>query len=269
MAAQNGDLVRFFNERGYQPVLFARSDLTPPDMYNFTDGNYERLGPLASFLKSEVPISPPTHAYAPDFERVETNKHTAEVSFSFLKNLLERFGLGSTEGKANIAADVDSTYRFNDVTIASVNVIDIEGALKAGFLTDHVKSEAANGSIHVAYEYIYAGTVKISRGDHDDISVGLSANLPQVAKVSTSASQLGKDSSSVSYQNSTRPVVIAFKVGQLVPSRAEWKLRVGSRAGAGFDPLSANKTPYVYRKGEILTIRQHGDQVAEEPQSQR
>lgn len=254
MSEENEALLRFFNERGYQLALLARTDLTPPDVYDFREGSYERLGPLAHFLTSNAPIPEPALANAIDFEKVANTEHTAQISFSFFKNLLERFGLGSAEGQGKIATNAESTYCFKDVTIASVSVIDVEGALRAGLANDHVASQVKSGSIHIAYEYIYAGKVQISRGHHDDMAVGLSANIPQVAKGSATSSHLGKNTSLISYQNSVKPVVIAFKVGQLVKSGTEWKLKT-RRGSAGFDPSSANSSHYVYRPGEILTVQ--------------
>jgi hypothetical protein len=266
MPEQTEKLIRFFNEKGYQPILFARTDLTPPDVYDFRDGAFERLGPLVSFLKSGAAIPKPTLAKSTDFERVDTSAYAGKVSFSFFKNLLELFGLGSAEARSEIAADTDSTYRFNNVAIASVSVIDIERALS--LLDDRFKAEAKSGSMHVAYEYIYAGKVQMSRGGHNDTEVDLSADLPQVTKVSATASKVRTDSSSSDYKSSTQPVVIAFKVGQLVRSGTDWKLRV-RRSNTGLDPISADRRPYVYRPGEILIVQQHGDLGEEEKKSLR
>lgn len=259
MPEQNDKLVQFFNERGYQPVLLARTDLAPPDVYDLRDGAYERLGPLMSFLEVETSIFTPVVADATDFEHAEANTHDSKLSISFFKSLLKHFGLGSSEGKAKIAADVSSAYRFKDVSVRTVDVVDIDKALEAGSLRSIFRAEAERGSIHIAYEYLYAGKVQISHGDHDDVAVGLSADLPQMASVETSASHLGKDTSSIAYQNSNRPVVIAFKVGQLVQSGGKWKLKVG-RSSLGFDPLSARNIPYIYQSGEILRIEEGGIQ---------
>jgi hypothetical protein len=49
-------LVAFFTERGYQPILIAKSNLIPPDVYLLGEDRYRRLGPLRDLLKPETAL---------------------------------------------------------------------------------------------------------------------------------------------------------------------------------------------------------------------
>jgi hypothetical protein len=84
-------LVAFFTERGYQPILIAKSNLIPPDVYLLGEDRYRRLGPLRDLLNWK----------APELELVETHGGEARLSFNFFSKLLEQFGLtGSPKGSA-------------------------------------------------------------------------------------------------------------------------------------------------------------------------
>jgi hypothetical protein len=258
MSDQAGHLLRFFNERGYQPILLSRTDLVPPEVYYLEERACERLGSLHSFISDKAEALPLQIADVPDFENVTIGSHAAQIELSFFKRILQVFGLGSAELKAKVTGDMGTAFRFRGVTLKSISVATIEQALAQGLKTDALSPEdVADGRIHIAYEYLYAKRMQLLRGDGRDIQFGLSSDLAEVARLQAGASSSVSEKNSEEYDKSTNPIAIAFKVGQLINRGSQLRLRTRiNKSGAfGIDPRSSPRTPYLYKENTVLSIK--------------
>jgi len=253
-------LLAFFTERGYQPILIARSDLIPPDIYLLGEGRYRRLGPLRELLKHQSHLPEPQIGTVPELEKVETRSREAALSFAFFSQILERCGLtGSPKGtaKANLAGDV--ILRFQDVTVKEVSPTAIEAALNIGLDTKKLDNDRIEkGIVHVAYEYLYSSRVEIILGNRSHVSIGLSAGLANAAEAKADGSSRQEGVDATSYQAKDKPVAVAFKAAQLVRDGSNWRLRLMRSSAAGIGPREAIRTPYVFNPNAILTIEDDG-----------
>ena len=126
-------LFEFFNKKGYQNILVARSDLTPPDVYLLSDGNFHRYGSLGDLVSPNA-LPDPIVANAPEFEQSEANSAEGHLSFSFLKLILRKFDLGGAiESAADAKYEGATNIHLRDVTIRSIPLDAIERALNDSF----------------------------------------------------------------------------------------------------------------------------------------
>jgi hypothetical protein len=250
-------LLTFFTERGYQPILLARSDLLPPEVYFFGDNWYHRHGPLRNLLAGANSLPEPSVGELPELERIRTDSKKAHLSFSFFDQLLKKFGLAGAKGNAKADAAGDEVLRFQGVTIRSVSPNEIETALNEGFHVEKLgKDRIEQGIVHIAYEYIYSNKVQVIIGNRSNVSVGLSANLPHAAEVKADVSTQGKDADATTYQKKDRPVAIALKCAKLEREGRVWRLRLTRSSGVGIGPRGTVRTPYIFRPNAVLTIEE-------------
>lgn len=253
-------LFDFFSERGYQPILLARSGLLPPDLYCLADSRFERLGPLRKFVSPEAKFSVSSPEPAVDLEAVQTDNRKIDVEAKFFKKLLQLLGVaGSADVMADVSNSVDAEYLFKNVTVRSVAVPDIIDAIAKGLRTNYLdKTALSDGSYHVAYEYLYAEQVDIVAGAHAGTKVELDANVSAVAGVSGGFASSGKGSERDAYSGHPEPAAVAFKAGPIVRHNGQWALRTISTHSAGFDP--DGPVDYLFDRGNFLTIADIEDQ---------
>lgn len=247
-------LIAFFTERGYQPILIAKSNLIPPDVYLLGEERYRRLGSLRDLLKPETALPEPEIGKAPELELVETHGGEARLSFNFFSKLLENFGLtGSPKGSAKASLASNERLRFQDVTVRTVSPIAIETALNDGLDTKKLGMDRIDQKVvHVAYEYLYSSKVEVILGNGRNASIGLSASISNAidAKADVSAHQKGVDATS--HQKKDSPVAVAFKAALLVKHGSRWRLKLMDGSGSGIAP--GHVKPYIFKPDAILTI---------------
>jgi hypothetical protein len=94
----------------------------------------------------------------PNLRGLRTRSREARLSFAFLSQLLERFGLtGSPKGNAKADLAGDEILRFQEVTVSTVSPIAIEAALNSGLEAKKLGIDRIDqGIVHDAYEYLYS-----------------------------------------------------------------------------------------------------------------
>ena len=119
---RNEALLKFFNELGYQPILVAKSDLVPPEVYLLDEEKYRRYGALRDLLDHTDRIPEPVSSVVAEIERIRSKAREARIGFSFFQQLLELLGLaGYVQGAAGAAAAGDTVFRFGQVTSQAVD----------------------------------------------------------------------------------------------------------------------------------------------------
>lgn len=254
--ARNEALLSFFTARGYQPILAARSNLSPPDIYFLESDRYKRFGALDQALSSQAVLPTPSEGVVSELENIDTRSKDAQLSLVFFKSLIERFGLsGSPSITAKGALKGDEILRFQGVTVRTVDPLAIEKALNAGLEIDKLGSDRiATGVVHIAYEYLYSSRVEVVFGNRNSASIGLNAGFTDVAEAKADSS-FAKDNVDVAtHHGKKNPVAIAFKAAQLVRREKSWRLRMIITSAVGIDPRQAINTPYVFKPNSILTF---------------
>ncbi|TCA08573.1 hypothetical protein [Rhizobium leguminosarum] len=248
MALSDDVLFRFFNDRGYQNIVVAQSDLEPPDLYVLVDGFYERYGSLKDYLASPTDI-PAVEAAAPDFSQASVKARNGTLSFSFLKEILRIFGV---DGSASASAAGDSSgveqMRLKEVTIRRADIGAIESALNQGFRSSEIGLDRIEaGLVRVAYEYVYSRSISVDRTDGTSGELKLGANVEAIADAKLEVTGKGNISGTTEYAKD-RPAAIAFKTGKVVRTDSGW--RIVTVRGAGF----AKGPNTVIKPNDYLTI---------------
>jgi len=251
-------LVKTLNQGGFMPVFLARPGMSPPDIYTVTDGGrLERHGPLKSYLKDK------TVTYG-----VQTNpfqgivlSHTSEKSLqgaaSFLTSALKVIGIGAAP-KLNLAfAGSDSfIFSFEDVTIESVDSVEIETTLDSLDLSVMPAKDKANGRLHVAYEYLCAKTLLMCRSDKKNFTGNIQGAVGDYIDVGISGVIDASNSAVIRFKSATQGAPFAYKSGGLQKRNGKWQFRV-SQVAADFVGIpgspAAEALPYLPARGVVLS----------------
>src|SRR5437879_5942567 len=110
-------LVRWLNERGYQPVFMPVSTVRPPELYNFSPPHLRRLGSLNGYLPSGTQMPQNLTGRLADIQIVQTSKKSLNGAVRFLAGALAAIGI--THGPAinlSFVGTGDFLFRLTDVT---------------------------------------------------------------------------------------------------------------------------------------------------------
>ena len=260
----NDQLIAYLNSKGYQPILLGKAGIEPPSFF-ILDKAQQRYVLLRSF-NSVLPVGVAPVAAGPllpamEFARITASKQHAEVSVSFMKGLLERFGIGGAPRLDALAkADADAAFSFGDVHYRRVDLGDLEDAMaqdpKAfakSFALKLTRAELDAGLIHVGYEYLYSGAVEMHQGGSVTGKVAMSASFAKAAKVKAGLGAQGQAGERMGHDGD-EPVAFAFRVAQLQLVDGIFRLRGWQREGAGMNATDAEREPYVYRTGQVFEI---------------
>jgi hypothetical protein len=241
-------LMNFFSTKGYQPILVARSNLRPPDIYLLDEDQYQRFGPLSDVLSEEIQFKL-SSGVAPALETVEVKGRTG--SFKFMQNLLERFGwLGTAKAAGNLNLSGDEIFRLRNVTLMTVAPVEIEAALNKSLDSKKLGLERIKAaSVHVVYEYLYSGGLDVTLGNQSNASIDLKADVFKSAEAEAAASARRDSVDTTAHHNKGEPVAVAFKAAQLTRTGSAWRLNLKSRQGAGIAPPT---DPYIFKPNVVL-----------------
>jgi hypothetical protein len=90
------DLVRELNKLGYQPIFLPRTNIEPPELYNYSP-NVRRLvrrGPLKDYLPDAAGLDVESGKLS-DINYSYTSSKKGEAATSFLQNALTCIGISS------------------------------------------------------------------------------------------------------------------------------------------------------------------------------
>ena len=162
----NEALLKYFNDRGYQPIRLPYGGAVPPDIY-FLDGmDYYRFCDLEDTLTKRAAFDTELQVVA-GFGDQQVSEKRAKVGFAFLRGVAERWGIGGAPAlHANAQRGEDILLQFDNVQNLRAEPGKIEQALNSGVKADLIgRDRIEKGIVHIAYEYIYASNVKVSTGE--------------------------------------------------------------------------------------------------------
>jgi hypothetical protein len=210
-------LVKLLNSYGYQPVFLPRTGVAPPELYNFADHKLIRRGALATYIKGSVVFQPTTGRLSSIEGRITSGKKVG-AAVGFLKNALAVLGLGSLPKiDLSFAGSHDFVFSFVNVTYQSIEpaVLDpiIQGLTMPLAIPDEYVSA---GAMHIAYEYVYASTLTMSRLDGKTFSGDVSGGIGNYIDLGLSGKVQVTGNSTVSFSAKDDNVAaFAYKAGRL------------------------------------------------------
>jgi hypothetical protein len=224
-AAMTDALVRELNRLGYQPVFLPRTNISPPELYAYSRPNQRlvRYGPLKDYLKSMEARDLNTGKLA-DIRYTETSTKKTDDSLSFLENALKCIGLtGAPKLSLKFAGSKEFSFSFSNVTYRSLDPSVVKQLIPQ-FSVEGIPAEyVEDGQLHVAYEYAYASELLLSRGDKQDFSTKIGANVSDYIDVGSEVSVSVASSSTISFKNKEgAAAAFAYKAGRLLREGKHW-----------------------------------------------
>jgi len=253
------DLVRELNKRGYQPVFLPRTNIDPPELYNFSeDGDrLVRRGPLENYLPAASGLEVGSGKLGDISYSYTSSKH-GEAAISFLQNSLKCIGIDAIPKiDLGFTGSRDFSFAFTDVTYREVTPAKLDGIIQ-GITTGAIpKGLLEAGRLHIAYEYAYASELIMSRGDKKDFSQNISGKVGDFIDLGVKGSVTMASKTTISFKGAAQErAAFAYKAGYLTNEDGKWEfhpeeMRRGSRA-------MVEPRPYVPQRGIVLFAEEHG-----------
>jgi hypothetical protein len=217
-------LVVELNRRGYQLMFLPRTGLKPPELYNWARSRRRlvRRAHLSEYLPRGTNLSL-SWSKGPDIEQRATSSKNLAAGLSFLTKALACIGIdGVPTLDLSFVGKTDLSFRFTGVTIASFEGMD--RLLRQGLTLDAIPAEyVAEGELHVAYEYLYADALLLSRSDQRAFEHDVAASLNAYVNLGGKGKAELRSSTTLSFSSTSgERVAFASKFGQLQRRDSQW-----------------------------------------------
>lgn len=250
-------LIRFLNERGYQPVLLPRTGLVPPDLYGVDNHrNLTRYGPLNHHLEHTI-SDEPDQSQIPDIEHVETTRKSLKKATTFLNDALQCIGLPAAPSlNASLVRSTGLRFLLTGVIakgIPPTKLFTTVGTFREGGIPKEVIKD---GKLHIAYTYLYANTLIMQTADGTVFDVNAAVDWSNVltADGRVAVERIGGTKLSFARADG-EPVAFAYQAGQLTRGDGQWEFYPGvlRRVDKG-EPETA--VPYIPFRGICLKLKE-------------
>ena len=247
-------LIKTLNEIGYQAVVLPRTGLTPPDLYGYYKPYLRWYGPLKAHFNEDVTFSFRMSSH-PNIEHVATTRKSYEAASQFLGKALTCLGIIAPPlpdlsfiGKRGIRFLLS---RVTSKTVDPTQLFNILERFNQGGIPDEI---VINKQLHIAYEYMYAESLLMSRADDIEIGIDISADLSDVINLGIEVGFKTSNKTTISFSRlDSPPVAFAYKAGLLDHVDGKWQFYpeqvIRRRAGAG-----EGKQPFIPVKGVYLEL---------------
>lgn len=218
-------LVKMLNEYGYQPVFLPHTGYVPPELYSFEQHKLIRHGTLTAYIKDSVTFQPTSGDLA-SIEGKITSSKNVDAAVGFLSKALAAIGLGAMPKiDLSFTGSHDFVFAFEGVTYQAVDPAVIESILQGLKLPLAIPDEyVTQGDLHVAYEYAYADTVRMSRADGKKFSTDVSGDVGAYVNVGTKVQVAVDANSTVTFTatDKNKKAAFAYKAGRLLKRDDHW-----------------------------------------------
>jgi len=254
---RNDALVKLLNGIGYQPVLLPRTGLVPPELYVYNNEKLVRRGSLANYLPEGVVIPPPQQGRLSSIEHHETSKKSMGVAASFLGDALKCIGITSAPKlDLSFTNGHDITFKFDVVTYQAIDPANIDHMLGTLITGAIPPEDIANGYLHIAYEYAFAGSLsmKVAR----DAGSSWNATAIQVSTfidLGTQGQVTVASEDTIAFSGASGEIAaFAFKVGRLERRGHKWFFFPEEEAGEGFLADESAPQPYLLERCVVMQV---------------
>jgi len=246
------DLVRELNKRGYQPVFLPRTNIEPPELYNYSPdaGRLIRRGPLKDYLSEAAGLQVESGELA-DISYSYTSSKRGEIATSFLQNSLKCIGISAIPKiDLGFTGSQDFSFAFTDVTYRKVDSSKIDKIIQE-ISTGAIPNELVEaGRLHIAYEYAYAKQLIMSRGDRKEFSENISGKVGDFIDLGVKGSVQLESKTTISFKGASEErAAFAYMAGYLSWEDGRWEFHPEEIRRADETP-----TRYVPQRGLVLTV---------------
>ncbi len=110
------------------------------------------------------------------------------------------------------------------------------------------------GKLHVAYEYLYAGSLLMRRSDRAAFSVDVQGpKLGGYIDVGTDAKIETESATTVRFTSTGKPAAFAYKAGSVKRNNGRWEFYPEQMMARGFAE-AAESVPYLPQRGTVLHV---------------
>ena len=251
-------LVNILNQSGYVPVFLPRAGMSPPDVYTVTDGGrLEPHGPLNRYLTDKSVTFAVKSNPSSSIQLTHTSDKSLQGAASFLSGALKCIGIGSAP-KLDLGFTGSNAFvfSFEDVSVESVDAVDIEQSLGSLDLSVIPSRDTGKGRLHLAYEYLCAKTLLMYRSDKQKFKTSIKGKVGQFIDVGVSGVVDAGNSSMIKFNSAGLSAPFAYKAGSLEKRLGKWQFRV-SQVTADFVGIpggpGGEARPYLPARGVVLT----------------
>lgn len=248
-------LVKELSQLGYQPAWLPQTGLVPVDVYEVVRSGTARLarrGPLHHFLPAAKELVP-TRGRSADIEHHESTKKRLTAAADFLKRALGYLGVSAIPKlDLGFAGGGELTVAFADVTYQRIDPAALDPILQQLELHAIPAEQISEGRVHIAYEYLYAGSIRVRRADHKEFETNLDGKLGEFIDVGGSAQIAVENQTTLSFAGAKDRAAFAYKAARVLRTEARWELSLETavRAHSGDAPTAAE--PFLPAFGVVL-----------------
>jgi hypothetical protein len=251
-------LVRWLNDRGYQPVFIPVAGVHPPELYVFIKPRLVRLGTLKSYLPSGKTLPAVASNRLADIQIAQTSAKSVRGTAKFLGNALRGIGITQAPGlDLSFAGTGDFVFDLADVTYEETAPAAIMELLK-DLRTELIpRNYMQDGRLHVAYHYAYASKLEIRKADGGKFEGNVSATeIDNFIKLGSAASVKVENGDALVFTpRKSERVAFAYKAGEL--RRAGRRLEFFPEEVARFAGVAGaeGEAPaYLPSRGQVLAV---------------
>jgi len=249
-------LVKTLNAIGYQPVLLPRTGVVPPELYSFAQHRLIRHGSLKNYL-ANISLPTPSRGELSDIEAKQTSGKKFGAAADFLKSALAVLGIASVPKlDLSFAGSGEFVFSFTNVTFESVDPADLEPLLPHLSIPPAISDDVvALGQLHIAYEYAYSDTLRMSRADSSAFATDIGGKVGDFIDVSGSATVEVQGNRVISFSSTTgERAAFAYKAGQVLKQEERWIFQPETVMRDGLD----KPQDYVPARGVVLRVEELG-----------
>jgi hypothetical protein len=248
------ELVRELNRLGYLPVFLPRTNVDPPELYNYARGaaGLIRRGPLSKYAPQVKDLKFRDGSLG-DIEYKYTSTKKLDAAVSFLENALRAIGIDSVPKiDLGFTGSTDFSFSFTKVTYRSVDPADLDGVIRTISTEGIPKAYVDAGNLHIAYEYAYSKELLMSRGDRKEFTHDISGKVDAYLNLGVKGSASVASSTTISFKSNADAAAFAYKAGRLQREDGAWVFYPEEIKRSG---LTEEKQIYLPQRGIVLTAQ--------------
>jgi len=250
-------LVKLLNKAGYLPVFLPRTGMTPPELYTMTeDHRLVRHGALSYFLPAAANLVP-TEGASAGLEYNQTSSKQQHAALSFLQNALKCIGItGAPKLDVSFTGKTSLVFSFTGVTFRAVAPAALVGLIK-DLNTDGLPPEYVDGGhLHIAYEYLYAKKLLMTREDQKEFDHDIGASIGSYVDVGAKGKVEVVSKTTISFEATDGdPAAFGYKAGGLRRDGGRWSF-YPEEITAGLESVDGVPSrPYLPARGVVLELR--------------
>ncbi len=251
-------LVRLLNQRGYLPIFLPRTGLEPPELYSFARQKNElvRWGALRQFLPQGTAFRPKSSQVS-DIEHLQTSGKKQSLALDFLSRALKCVGIeGAPKLDLSFSGAEEYRFSFSGLTAKSVDPAALRTVIQGLELTGIPQRYLEMGGLHIAYEYLYAQKLLMSRSDQRGFRQDISGAVGQYLDLGAKGSVRVESETTISFSGQGGvSAAFAYKAARILQGNNGWELYPEEQMA----DVRLETRPFLPARGVALGVMENAD----------